>query len=510
MRFNQPSISTTKKLQTTNYEGGLAFKHKDPESELYARVATCLVKEPKFYGDKNEEFDTIVNLVNQVIEEHRSTTPHFVLNLAVYARNTLHLRSIPIALLGLSALNPKGKTWVRRFTPSIIKRADELAEIISFVKSRIGNIGSESPNTMLPMSLKKGLQDAFSNFSEYHFAKYDRNNADISMRDVIRLVHPKPETEEQQALYRKIAKGELDSADTWETLISGKGSTKENWEQAAQKMPIMATLRNLRNLLDNSCSHETFDDVIRKLIDEKTILNSKQFPFRFLSAYRNIENNGNPQTGRLLTALDMAMNISIKNIPRVDGTTAIFTDNSGSMSGTLSGKSTMRLRDVGSVMGAIASVVSSRNIIGAFANEFKTINFSGRDSVLTRAEKINHLEVGGATYAHLAFDYILDNNIKVDRIFLFSDMQCYNDDSYSYYSNNNSTVHNAWKQYKARVNPNCYLYSFDLTGYGTTQVPETDPRVLTIGGWSESILKYVPYFETDKQTVLEEIRKIQV
>lgn len=501
MRFNQPTVTSAKRLQTTNYEGGLAFKHKDPESELYARVATCLVKEPKFYGDKNEQFDTLVNLIKQVMVERDSS---FVLKLAIYARNTLHLRSVPILLLGLASLDNEGRRWVRTATPKIIKRADELAEVISFIKSTIGNIGDESPNTMLPMSLKKGLQYTFSNFSEYQFSKYDRNNADVSMQDVIRLVHPKPQSEEQQILFRKISKGELDSADTWETLISGKGSTKENWEQAVSKMPIMATLRNLRNLLDKDITN--FDPIIQKLTDEKTILNSKQFPFRFLSAYRSIEGNDNPNTGKLLTALDSAMNISIKNIPRVDGTTAIFTDNSGSMSGTLSDKSTMRLRDVGSVMGAIASVISSSNLVGAFANEFKIINFSGHDSILTRAEKINRLNVGGSTLAHKAFEYIVNNNIKVDRIFLFSDMQCYNAEGYYW----GPSIHEAWKYYKANINPNCYLYSFDLTGYGTTQVPETDPRVLTIGGWSESILKYVPYFETDKQTILEEIRNIEI
>lgn len=501
MRFNQPTISSTKKLQTTNYEGGKAFKHKDPESELYARVATCLVKEPKFYGDKNEQFDTLVNLTKQVMVERDSS---FVLKLAIYARNTLHLRSVPILLLGLASLDEQGRQWVRKATPKIVKRADELAESISFIKSTIGNIGSESPNTMLPMSLKKGLQDAFSNFSEYHFAKYDRNNADISMQDVIRLVHPKPETEEQQVLYRKISKGELESADTWETLISGQGSTKENWEQAVSKMPIMATLRNLRNLLDKDITN--FDPIIQKLVDEKTILNSKQFPFRFLSAYRSIEDNDNPNTGKLLTALDTAMNISIKNIPRVDGTTVIFCDNSGSMECTLSSKSTLMLKDVGSVMGAIASVISSSNLVGAFADDFKIINFSGHDSILTRAEKINRCYVGDSTYAHKAFEYIVNNNIKVDRIFLFSDMQCYNDTGNIW----GPGINEAWKYYKANINPNCYLYSFDLTGYGTTQVPETDPRVLTIGGWSESILKYVPYFETDRQTVIQEIRNIQI
>jgi len=510
MRFNQHSVSTAKKLKTTNYEGGLAFKHKDPESELYARVATCLVKEPKFYGDSNEEFNVIINLVEQILNEQKDLGPSFVLKLAVYARNILHLRSIPVALLCLQALHPN-RRWVRNAVPHIVKRADELAEVISFIEAAIGKIGDEEKGTMLPMSLKKGLQDVFPSFTEYQFSKYDRNNSETTMQDVIRLVHPKPETEYQKLLYRKIAKGQLESADTWEVLISGKGSTTEAWNQAVPKMPIMATIRNLRNLLDNNVSQEAIQSVINKLEDEKTILNSKQFPFRFLAAYRMIENNHNPNTSRIMSALDTAMAISVRNIPRLEGRTAIFCDNSSSMNGAVSDKSKMQLRDIGSMFGAIASMISPSSIIGAFADRFAIINFSAANtSLLSRAKGIDNINVGGSTFAHLAFDYLVHYNIKVDRIFLFSDMQCYNTIN-SYFGNNihSNNIHNSWNQYK-HINPNCYLYSFDLAGYGSTQVPETDPRVLTIAGWSESILKYVPYFEQDKKTVLEEIRRIEI
>ena len=496
-RFNQKT-KTAKKTQ--NYEGGDAFEHLSPQHELYARVGTCLVKEPKFYGDANDEFDRIKTLVKSIAADE----PDFITKLASYARNVLHLRSIPIALLGMASLDKLAKAYVKDFTPSIIKRADELGEVIAYISSEIGPIGDgdekKVKGTMLPHSLQKGLKAAWKNFDEYGFAKYDKGSASVSMQDVIRLVHPKTKDRERKKLHAKIAKGELGSADTWEVLISGEGSTKENWEKAVKKMPIMAILRNLRNLLDKEVSRETLDDVVDKLTNEKVIQNSKQFPFRFFSAYKAIEDHVDRRTSKLLTALDTAMFISIKNLPLLDGVSAVFGDVSGSMDAPISGKSDIRRTEVGAVLGAVASVISPDNVVGIFSDDFKRINFSQKDSILSRAKKM--LGDGGSTNAYLAIEYLIRHKIKVDRIFFFSDMQCY--DSHGY----DESIHKQWKEYKAKINSNAYLYSFDLAGYGTTQVPEDDQHVLTVAGWSESVLKYVPYFEQDKETALKEIRAI--
>jgi len=138
MRFNQET-QIKKAKPTTNYEGGAAFEHLTPQHELYARVGTCLVKEPKFYGSVDDEF----NRIKELIKEVATLEPEFLLQLGSYARNTLHLRSIPMVLLGLSALSKDARQYVRAYTPSIIKRADELAEVIAFIESQIGSIGNE-------------------------------------------------------------------------------------------------------------------------------------------------------------------------------------------------------------------------------------------------------------------------------------------------------------------------------------------------------------------------------
>jgi 60 kDa SS-A/Ro ribonucleoprotein len=506
MKFN--SRVKPGSTKTTNYEGGLAFKL-DPITELYTRVATCLVNEPKFYGETGDTEKRILELIDIVSRKD----PEFILQLAKYARNKLYLRSIPIVLLGQAALKQSTKPFVREYTSSIIKRADEPAEVISYIKSIIGDIGDQAEKTMLPNALRKGLNNALRNFNKYQFQKYNGANNDVSMQDVVRLVHPKPVNEEHRSLYRDIAKGTLGPADTWETYISKNGSNKETWEHIIPKMPIMAILRNLRNFLDHKCDLTV---PLHKLRDEKTILNSKQFPFRFYSAYKAIEDNSNHDAGLLMAALEDAMDISIQNIPKTDGITAVFTDNSGSMTQKVSEKSEVTMRMVGAILGAIATKLTEKSISGVFGESFKNLNYSARSSILERAIKADNTDVGMATNAYLAFDYLLYNKIKVDRILLFSDMQCYDSTSGPYFGTNSrstygfnaysSNIHEQWIKYKKEINPNCYLYSFDLAGYGTSQVPQGDPKVLLVGGWSENILKYIPYFERDSKTVIQEIR----
>ena len=499
MKFNSRTQTGTTK--TTNYEGGLAFKV-DPVTELYLRVATCLVNEPKFYGDASADLERIVELVGVVGKKD----PEFVLQLASYARNVLHLRSIPIVLLAESSANENTRPFVRQYTSEIIQRADEPAELISYIKSKIGNIGDIDKNTMLPNSIRKGLNLAIRKFKTYHFSKYAGKNNEVSMRDVLRLVHPKPVSREQEQLYNAIVNEKLAPADTWETYISKHGSSKETWEHIIPKMPIMAILRNLRNFIDNDCDLSIPSE---KLISKKLILNSKQFPFRFYSAYKAIEDRASHKVSKLLTALDIAMEISVQNVPKLDGTTAIFVDNSGSMDSAISEKSTVTYKEVGGMLGAIASTMSQDNYFMVFGTSISAVNFSGRDSVLTRAEKSIRTDVGGSTNAYLCFEWLNINKVPVDRILLFSDMQCYDSGSgnmYGGYSGYSNSIVKQWNQYKKTVNKNTKLYSFDVSGYGTAQTPQGDRNVLLVGGWTENILKYIPYFERDHNTVVREIR----
>lgn len=52
-----------------------------------------------------------------------------------------------------------------------------------------------------------------------------------------------------------------------------------------KKLPFMAMLRNIRNMMKAGVSEKHHQWVIGKLTDEGAVVHSKQFPFRFFSAY---------------------------------------------------------------------------------------------------------------------------------------------------------------------------------------------------------------------------------
>lgn len=488
--------------RTTNYEGGVAFRM-TPKMELYTRVATALVGEPKFYEPAAEGDQAMLRLIGDVAKED----PEFILKLAVHCRKDLHLRTIPTVLL-VEACRYESKAFVRRYTPHIVQRPDELTEAIAYWKRLFGDIGDRSPKGMLSNPLKRGLAAAFENFDAYQLAKYDRDG-DVKLKDVLRIVHPKPKTPERSEVYRLLRERELPIPETWETYISARGSRKENWEHVVPKMGYMAKLRNLRNFLDKDVDLEP---VLEHLANPKAVATSKQFPFRYFSAYRELENHASPKTPEVLESLEAAMELSVENVPDLAGTTFITADNSGSMQAPVSARSKVKLAEVADILQAIAGHICERAITSVFAEGFKLVHTVKGDGILVNTRRFLETDVGMATNAFLAVRYLIRHKVDVDRILIFSDMQCYDthDVVRLWGMPQGASLAEELKQYRAKVNPQVYLYSVDLAGYGTAQFPQDDPRVSMIAGWSERLLNYIPLRESAGTEALETIEKIRL
>ena len=504
------SILAQHPSKTSNLAGGTAFTT-DPLTTLYSYVCTNLVNEPKFYKEINDTVKKISdvpetahlrNLINQAAE----IDPEFILQLATYSRNHMNLRTISLVLLVESSLHPKCKKYVRQYTPSIVSRADELMEATAYLQNRIGHLGNKASKGSMPASLKKGLAESFDNFDEYHFAKYDRKGL-VKLKDVVRLVHPKPRNAERALLYKRILTDELKTPNTWEVVISTKGSTPEQWESIAPKMPYMATLRNLRNFLDHNIP--SLPSIAKKLSDPEAVLRSKQLPFRYLSAYREIQSHQNRHTSKILDALQSCLDVSCDNLPTLDGITLIVADNSGSMDSPLSTHSKVSLKDIANTLLCVMHKTCTDSITGVFADNFKTVNLSSRDGVLTNIEKVKQVYVGSGTYANTIFDYLLSKKVKVDRVILLSDMQCYEKSS-PVFNIGNAPLASLVHKYRSSINPKMRFYSIDLAGYGTVQVPQDDPSTVLLAGWSERVLEYIQMFEENKSDIIKTIKLYQV
>ncbi|KAM7379694.1 hypothetical protein PAMP_005228 [Pampus punctatissimus] len=85
----------------------------------------------------------------------------------------------------------------------------------------------------------------------------------------------------------------LKQPETWERLLSREGNKAATWEKLIgllnnKSLPFMAMLRNLRNMITQGISEAHHQKILNTLTNKKAVIQSRQFPFRFLAAYKVI------------------------------------------------------------------------------------------------------------------------------------------------------------------------------------------------------------------------------
>lgn len=489
MKFNL----TNKAKQTVNYEGATAFAL-TPQLELYTAVATTGLSD-QFYEKEEAKLQRITELIAK-------NDAAFVARLAVYAREQMYLRSIPLVLTVELAKHHQGDDLVRRLTARIVQRADEITELLAYYTIANSRKDVKQLNK-LSKQLQKGLADAFNKFDEYQFAKYNQDKK-VKLRDALFLVHPKAKDEAQQALFNKIAKNSLQAPYTWEVELSAVGQQKfdsvelkkeafkAKWEQLtfSNKLGYMALLRNLRNILEAEVSKEALDKISAYLSNAQAVQKSKQLPFRFLSAYRELKEMKNGRVSQLLEALEAAVVHSAANINGYDESTkvVIATDVSGSMQRPISAKSKVQNFDIGLMLAMLLQSRCANVITGMFGDTWKVINVP-RKAILANVMEFHcrEGEVGYATNGYLVIQDLIDRKKVVDKIMVFTDCQLWN-------SHGTVQMADVWKRYK-KLAPDAKLYLFDLAGYGTTPLNVVRDDVFLVAGWSDKIFDVLAAIE---------------
>src|SRR5574341_1554988 len=179
------------------HEGAHAVKI-DAERQLRRSVMACLLWESTFYENGVDIAQRITGLVPRC-------RPEYVAACAWEARSRMKLRHVPLLLLREMAKHPGHKALVGRLLADVIQRPDEITEFLSLYQ--LGRQGAKTLNK-LSAQVRKGLAAAFLKFDEYQFAKYDRDER-IKLRDALFLCHARPQTDEQAAVFKKIAERSL-------------------------------------------------------------------------------------------------------------------------------------------------------------------------------------------------------------------------------------------------------------------------------------------------------------
>ena len=173
--------------QVFNFEGTPAFEL-TPEMELYSAVLTSSLSN-QFYESGTDRIERIRSMIQK-------NNPLFVAKLAIYAREKMHLRSMPLILAVELSRQHKGDGLVGCLVNRVIQRADEITELLAYYS--LANSRTELKKlNKLSKQVQKGLSAAFNKFDEYQFAKYNRDAA-VKLKDALFLVHPKAKDELQQ------------------------------------------------------------------------------------------------------------------------------------------------------------------------------------------------------------------------------------------------------------------------------------------------------------------------
>lgn len=467
--------------KTVNKEGLPAYKL-DAKTNLTFKVLTSFYGEDKFYGDNSDE---LVELAKEVSK----SDPKFVANLALYARKEFNMRSVSHVLTVILANTLEGKPLVRQLLNDVILRVDDMTEILACQLEMFGK--------PIPNSMKKGLADSLSKFDEYQFAKYKGKNKAVKLKDILGLTRPKPKDSVQDELFGKIKNDTLETPYTWETELSAKGNNAETWEGLidSKKLPYMASLRNIRNVVKANPSN--IDDFFSYIENPVAIKNSKQLPFRFLSAYLSNKN----ESSKVLGVIENALDISVENVETIKGKTAWFADTSGSMNSNISRKSDVTCSDISGLLASIGNKISEDAYVFTFDTKVNKASVSTNDSVLSSFKSLRF--TGGGTDVGATVRYLNDNKIYVDRIVILSDNE--NNASlsgcWSYFSRTN--LMEEINKYRKDINPNVWVHLVDLQGYGTVQAKGEKINLIT--GWSEKLLQFIPLVETGADNLVKTV-----
>lgn len=543
-----------------NFMGEQAFKLADKEL-LVSTVMTTFLQNSYY-----EREDEIVNRITELVDK---VDPLFSAKLAIYARNEGNLRSVTHLVSALLAKYVSGTNWGKRFYNRIVVRPDDASEIISAYASLNGM--SLNDINKIPNSIKKGFKSALERLDAYQIDKYKMNNREVSLIDLVRLFHPKA-TQKNAEAYKRLINGES-LADLYSSKIfekemtkagqATKDATKEEKDEAKHEvisavldnvsgMPIMNLLRNLRNIL--LYAPDKVEEACKQLTTVDKVVNSRLLPFRFATAYAEIEkmNYDSVTTGKvtsaipteselnsikisrdefiklkedILDAIEEAIEISAEyNIPLLEGANYILVDDSGSMRGDSGGSSRVSAfskTNTSMIAHLFASMMAWRQhdvYVGLFGDKLINVPFKRGMKLLDFNKESYYIgsKCGGATEKgiYTFLETVVNEKKKVDNVIVFSDCQIGRGSTFTEwygtsYGERSSHFHDLFKEFR-KINPNANFIVVNLRQSGGTSVFDKSQRILNIAGWSDKIFDTIKSQCRGWDAIIKEIEAIEI
>ena len=133
----------------------------------------------------------------------------------------------------------------------------------------------------------------------------------------------------------------------------------------------------------------------------------------------------------------------------------------------------------------------STGVAGTFGATFALANTNPRHGLFYNKAQIDRCgaTTGHATDAWKIFEHLIHKRVLVDRIIIFSDMQCYDSHARHNQAYMGHSLATELESYQ-RINPKVVVYSVNLATQDNSCQFAPDQPVVQLAGWSESILQF--------------------
>ncbi len=500
--------------KATNKAAAPAYAYSD--AHALAQVAVTGTFGGMYYHTASEELEYVIDVAEAVDVETLAKT-------AIYAREKGHMKDMPAVLLAVLAR--RDPVLFRKAFGRVVTNGKMLRNFVQVIRS--GQTGRKS----LGSAPKTMVQNWLNSASDWALINANIGN-DPSLADVIKMVHPKPQSKEREALFAWIVGRPCDVSALPEALQdwlafkkTGKGQVPDvpfqmltqlelssaHWSRIAKKGSWQMVRQNLNTFLRHGVFgvKKNVDHVAALLRDEQAIGRARAFPYQLMVAAQNL-NDGMPR--EIVDALHDAMEIAAANVPKVKGQVVICPDVSGSMTWSVTGwrpgaTSVVRHVDVAALVAA-SFLRSARGVqVLPFDYDVRDVRLEPRDTILTNAEKLAELG-GGGTNCSAPLAYLNKRGRSPDLVVFVSDNQSWVDAGGGRQA---TAMMKEWEAIKRR-NPKAKLVCIDIAPYGTTQA-QTREDVLNIGGFSDAVFDQIAAFangQTGPAHWVGEIEKIEI
>lgn len=514
-----------------NEAGGSAYAL-DEKNALAQYVCTGTFN-GTYYSSGSDQLEAVKKLVINLRKD-----PRYIAKLAVYGRNEGKMKDMPAFLCAVLACWGEHELFHLVFD-KVINDGKMLRNFVQIGRS--GQAGRKL--NMSAGACRKAIQRWFDNHNEEFIFRGSLGN-NPSFKDILALSHVKPNTKSKAALFAylyghpvvgdtirvqrrdgvathdfndlpDIVKNlELFKRDKSRDIprvdfrlldsILTADDLKRLWLAQAQTANFDVLRMNLNNMVKYDALKGSVSNRVASILSNpEQVARSKCFPYQIMNAFKNCP--GIPYN--INDALQTAMELSVENVPSIDGQIYICVDTSGSMQSPITGYSS-----VGSavscvdVAGLFASTILRKNpsaVLIPFDTKVKTVNINPRDSIMTNAQKLALR--GGGTNCACAIEHINSMKGTGNAIIFISDNESWVNSAWG----RGTAMMDQWKIFKRR-NPQAKLVCIDLVPNQTTQVKESKD-VLNVGGFSDAVFTVVADFINNSDNHwMDMIRNIQL